>query len=95
MVTASDLKKENKKKNKDKIKIFKKVYERIDRTIILANSKDYENCKYEVPEFLLGVPLYDLNECIKYIDEILEKNGFKREWDNNIVFIDWSDNEKN
>lgn len=93
MVTASELKKENKKKNKEKIKIYKKVYERIDKTIVLANSKDYESCKYEVPEFLLGVPLYDLDDCINYIDKRLEENGFKKNWKNNIVFIDWSESD--
>ena len=90
MVNAADLKRENKKKNKEKMSIYKKVYERIDKTILLANSKDYESCKYEVPEFLLGVPLYDLDNCIDYIDKKLEKNGFQKSWEGNIVYIDWS-----
>lgn len=90
MVTADELVKNQRKKDKDKSKIYHKVYERIDKKIIMASQKNFYQCQYEVPEFMLGVPLYDLNCCIKYIQKMLKENGFKTFWDGNIVLIDWS-----
>ncbi|ADO67201.1 hypothetical protein crov168 [Cafeteria roenbergensis virus] len=88
-VNAKDLVKQQKKKDKEKNIIYKKVYERIDKKILMASNKNYYQCLYELPEFMLGLPLYNIDECIKYIDNILVNNGFKTNWTNNKVLISW------
>lgn len=89
MVNAKDLVKKQKKKDKEKYIIYQKVYDRIDKKILMASSQNYYRCLYEIPEFMLGIPLYNLNECIKYIDKKLNDNGFKTVWNINSVLIDW------
>ena len=89
MVNAKDLVKKQKKKDKEKNIIYQKVFERIDKKILMASGQNFYQCLYEIPEFMLGLPLYNLHECIIYIDKKLKENGFKTMWNNNEVLIDW------
>lgn len=91
--TAKDLVKKQKKKEKEKNSIYKKVYDRIDKKILMASEQNYYQCLYEIPEFMLGLPLYNLHECIVFVDKELKSNGFKTYWTNNEVLIDWSTND--
>lgn len=91
-VKAKDLIKQQKKRIDEKNKIYKKVYERVDKKIVMASSHNYYECLYEVPEFMLGLPLYNIEECINYINNKLIDNGFKTSWENNKVLINWEVN---
>lgn len=91
MVKAKDLIKKQKAKDLEKNKIYKKIYERVEKKILMASNQNFYQCFYEIPEFMLGLPLYNLNECIKYIDNKLIDNGFKTVWDNNQVLINWKE----
>ena len=46
-------------------------------------------CWYEIPEFILNIPLYKLNECKQYLTERLKSDGFNITWQNNIILISW------
>jgi hypothetical protein len=47
-------------------------------------------CFYEVPEFILGFPLFDLNECITYLQNRLVKSGFHvKYFFPNVLLISW------
>ena len=50
---------------------------------------------FAIPEFLIGVPLYDVNELRTYMMNSLEKNGFKLMYIHpNWLMIDWSEKKK-
>ena len=52
-------------------------------------------CFFAIPEFLIGVPLYDVNELTTYMINSLEKNGFKLMYLHpNWLMIDWSEKKK-
>lgn len=89
VVTAKELVKQQQKKDKEKNNIYKKVYDRIDKKILMASNQNFYQCLYEIPEFMLGLPLYNIKECIKYLDIKLKENGFKTTWEHNKVLIDW------
>ena len=38
--------------------------------------RKHTSCVYKVPEFLLGVPLYNVNTCITFIQQRLTDQGF-------------------
>ena len=55
-------------------KILEKCYKTIKKSVeVLRNNY---NCLFEIPEFLIGYPLYDLNECIQFVVQKLTENGF-------------------
>ena len=90
MVKASDLIKEQNERNDKKKSTFKKIYKKIEQKIYVANSINDYYILYEVPEFILGIPLYSINEAITYIKHKLKKNGFKVEYYlPNKLLIEW------
>lgn len=91
-IKAKDLIKQQKKKQKEKDLIYKKIYQRIEKKIVMASKLDFSQCLYEIPEFMLGVPLYNLNQCISYNDKKLKENGFKTIWNRNTVLVNWEEN---
>lgn len=83
-----------KKREKDlrKLKTFNQILARIHRHIrIISSQRDNSNCCwYIVPEIILGVPDYNQPECINYIIEKLEENGFVLRYIvPNVLFICW------
>ena len=90
MVKANELIKEQKKREEIKVETFKKVYKSIEKKIILASAGNFYYVWYEVPEFVLGLPTYNLKECIEYIKKRLEENQFGCEcYKPNILLIKW------
>ena len=90
MVKAKELIKQQKVREERKNKTFDKIYEVIEKKIVLASTGDYYYTWYQIPEFLVGLPLYSLDECLKYIQEKLKSNGFETEFFNpNILLIKW------
>ena len=54
------------------------------------------NVFFEVPPFVLGIPLYNFTDCINYIVDSLRNNGFLVqliEPDKGIMYISWDQQE--
>jgi len=93
MVKANDLIKQQKEREDRKNKTFDKIYCLVEKKIILASAGDYYHTWYQIPEFLVGLPMYSIDECQQYIKTKLKKNGFKTEfYEPNILLIEWSSN---
>lgn len=75
-----------------RLNTFQKVLHRIHSKIKQASRIKYNDpfIFYIVPEFIIGVPRYDVNHCILYIIDKLEKNGFVVKYTHpNVLFIFW------
>ena len=45
---------------------------------------------YIIPEFILGIPRYDISECTNYVINQLTENGFQIKYTYpNLLFISW------
>ncbi len=89
MVKASDLVKEQKERENHKKETYKKIFERIEKKITLASASNAYECNYEIPNFIIGLPLYSVKKCKKFVVKKLIENGFKVDSKENIVFISW------
>lgn len=90
MVKANDLINQQKEREKIKYKTFSKIYEQIDKKINLASSSNYYYIWYEIPQFLIGYPLYNYKECIIVIVNKLKQNGFEiEEFEPTLLLIKW------
>ena len=67
--------------------VLNKCYIKINQ----VSNKTYDTyCSYVIPEIMFGVPLYDKNECIKYIFDKLIKKGFQVNYFHpNLFYISW------
>ena len=75
-----------------KMKIYKTILNRVHSKIKLTarQKHDEQYLFYVVPEFVLGVPRYDVGTCISYIVTKLEENGFVTKYTHpNLLFISW------
>lgn len=74
-----------------KIQTFEKVLDNCYTKILQANSKSNDcSCLYTVPLVMFGVPIYNLNDCVKFIMDKLTKKGFKVYFTYpNLLLISW------
>lgn len=76
----------------NKMKIYKTILNRVHTKIKMTARQrhDEQYLFYVVPEFILGVPRYDVATCISYIVTKLEENGFVTKYTHpNLLFISW------
>ncbi len=49
-----------------------------------------QHCWYVMPEIMIGIPKYDVKDCIAYVIEKLRNNGFIIRYTHpNLLFISW------
>ena len=90
MVKASDLIKKQKERENIKYKTFSKIYNKIIKKITLASSSNFYYIWYEIPNFIIGCPLYNINDCKTVIIDKLKYNEFDvEEFEPNILLVKW------
>ena len=74
--------------------VFNTILDKCHNIIISYSKKENYKCFYTVPEFVVGLPLYNIQECIQHIYKHLKKNGFLvNYYFPNILYISWDPNE--
>jgi hypothetical protein len=70
-------------------KLLLKIHTRIKTASRQRNSDNF--CSYVMPEVLVGYPNYNLSDCLVFIVESLENNGFLTRYIHpNLLFISWN-----
>lgn len=81
-------------KNRKRRETFKVVLNKCIRQIEKASSFDKLFCLFQVPDFLIGYPLYPLEMCIEYLQKQLITCGFVvKYYFPNILYISWNKDE--
>lgn len=71
-----DLNRSISQKHLKRIECFDRVLELCHKKIISSSENKKKRIFYEVPDYMLGYPLYDINECITHVMDSLKSNGF-------------------
>ena len=78
------------RRTQEKLKLYNRILARAHRRIEVA-AKHASRCIFQVPEFELGMPLYDAYQCSGYIIAKLRKDGFHVTYYNpHLLHIDWA-----
>ena len=91
-INLDDLYKRTREIHINRIKIYQKILTRAHKKIKVSSRMRHSDyfCFYVVPEFLVGVPTYDITTCISYLVAELTKNGFEVKYTHpNLLFISW------
>ncbi len=95
MVKADDLIKVQKERESRKYITFDKIFQMVENKIQLASAANFYFTWCQIPEFLIGLPSYSLDESLKFVEDKLKKNGFETEfYSPNIILIKWFPKEK-
>lgn len=91
-LNLDELCKQQKITHEHKIKIYQKILARVHKKIKTVSRQRSNNkfCVYLLPEFVLGIPRYDMANCTTYVIEKLMENGFQVKYTHpNLLFISW------
>lgn len=75
-----------------KLEIFNKLLNRIHAKIKMTSRQriDEQFCWFVVPEMMLGIPRYNHGECVAYLVDKLQSNGFYVKYTHpNLLLISW------
>ena len=92
-INIDELFETKKKSDLNRLSIYSKLLSRIHHKIKMT-SKQRDNsqfCSFIMPEVLLGYPNYDFSECLTFIIDRLNNDGFVTRYIHpNLIFICWS-----
>ena len=70
-------------------KLLLKIHNKIKMTSRLRNCDNF--CSYIMPEVLVGFPNYNLSDCLIFVVDSLQNNGFLTRYIHpNLLFISWN-----
>ncbi len=74
-----------------RMELYDSVLKKCHSRILYNSGLQRTYCFYQIPEFIIGVPLYDIVELRKYIMNSLKTNGFELLYiEPNWLFIQWN-----
>ena len=84
------------KKKENRMKSLDHVLERCHTKIRNASKKELARTWFDVPEFIIGLPVYNLNDCIIHLMTSLNQNGFVvKYFFPKVLYISWDFDEIN
>ena len=92
-INLDDLYEKKKQEDINTVTSYNKILEKIHHQIKIASRQKNNNqcCWFVVPEFVFGIPRYDIKACIVYIIQTLEDNGFRIKYTHpNLLLIAWN-----
>jgi hypothetical protein len=81
-LTVTDIHQQMKQKIMNRIEVYNVLLNRCYKKIQDATKKNNTFCFFQIPTFIMGRPLYDLNSCVQYIHKKLLEGSY------NISFLD-------
>lgn len=79
------------KKNIKRMEIYDTILQKCHHKIKYNSSLERTFCFFQVPEFIIGVPIYNISELRLYIMNSLKKDGFEYLYvEPNWLFITWN-----
>ena len=91
-IDIDDLYEKKRQADENNMELFNRILNRIHTKIKKASriDKNATDIWYTIPEYIIGVPKYDVGICIGYIVEKLRDNGFNvRYFHPNTILISW------
>ena len=90
-IYANELKQFSQNRYLKRIKIYDSIIEKIQIRIKIIASNNLNNFIYEVPEFIPGYPIYNIEQCCNYIIQKLKEHDFIVSYKSpNILYISWN-----
>ena len=91
-INIDELFKRKQEVDMNRISIYDKILKRAHKHIKVTARQQPNDpwCFFLVPEFIIGIPKYDISACISYIIQQLTENGFHTKYTHpNLIFISW------
>lgn len=77
MIPAPQLYQQHLKRQQSRIATYNKVLQRIEKRIIHASNMDQFQIQYNIPEMMMGEPLYKPESCLLYLYMKMSRLGYE------------------
>ena len=93
-LNIKDLNNSVNKRRLKRLELYNSILEKVHHRIKYNAEMEKTFCFYNIPEFIIGTPLYDILELKNFIITALKKNGFMLlHIEPNWLFISWNASE--
>lgn len=93
-VNIYDLHRQMQQKKVRRFQHFDSILDKVYKRIQSAATIDQVRILYEVPEFVVGIPMFNIHHCIAYlITELRQKEFFVQYYFPRILYISWDPKE--
>jgi hypothetical protein len=75
-LNISELRRTVYEKERARINVYDVILEKCHNKITISAERELYECEYNVPNYVVGLPLFDVSKCIDYMQEQLRANGF-------------------
>ena len=91
LFSVNDIHKKQKEKEKNRLKIYDTISSKCFKKIKETSANEETFCFYKIPEYIPGLPLYNMTECVMFLLNILHEKGFSARYiDGFMIFISWN-----
>jgi hypothetical protein len=77
MIPAHELYQHHVHRQHGRVKTYNVVLKRLENRIMQTAKMDKYECDYEVPSFIVGEPMYEIQDCVLYLYMKLHRSGYR------------------
>ena len=89
--SVNDIQKNQREKEKKRMDIYERILIRCLEKIKASSAHEVTFCFFEMPEYIPGMPLYNMTECLMFILNTLKDKGFNARYvDPFMIYITWN-----
>lgn len=89
--SINEIHKKQKDKETNRLKIYEAISSRCFKKIKETSLSEGTFCFYKLPEYIPGLPIYNMTECVIFLLNILKEKGFKSRYiDGFMLYISWN-----
>jgi hypothetical protein len=88
--SVNELHKKEMERIQNRKQIYNKVGEKCFKKIKDTSLTNEKVCFFTLPEYIPGLPIYNMTECVMFLLNLLKEKGFKARYvDPFMIFISW------
>ena len=89
--SIQEIHKKQKDKERNRLKIYQSISTRCFKKIKETSLNEETFCFFKLPEYIPGLPLYNMTECVIFLLNLLHENGFSARYiDGFMIYISWN-----
>jgi hypothetical protein len=89
MIPAHELYQQHVHRQHGRMKTYDVVLKRLENRIVQTSNMDQYECTFQVPSFIMGEPMFALEDCMLYLYMKLHRNGYKVQMHPPNLHVSW------
>lgn len=89
--SVNEIHKKQKEKEQSRLKIYQMIGTKCFKKIKETSANEELFCFFRLPEYIPGLPIYNMTECVMFLLNLLHEKGFNARYvDPFMIYISWN-----